>query len=247
MPGKLQKWFNENIWNTSKRDWTAGDDLYDIHGSIIHSFYTFEGTGGEAVTPQTALRNPTIYSAINVRGNTIASLPINVIEETKGKKTQLTDHSAYWMLAHEPNSYMTAANFWKVIMLHVDAWGNAYAKINRDSRRNPISADILVPWEVSIEYQDGDLYYVHHGDSIPSSEVLHYRFYTWDGVCGRSPIMENRSTVGMALKLDRYSSVLMGVQPPGILSTDKVLTPEQKEQNRKAWQSAKPGNVRRPD
>jgi HK97 family phage portal protein len=56
--------------------------------------------------------------------------------------------------------------------------------------------------------------------------------------------MENANTIGMALKLDRYSSILMGAQPPGILSTDKSLTPEQRTQNKNAWQSARPGDVR---
>jgi HK97 family phage portal protein len=56
--------------------------------------------------------------------------------------------------------------------------------------------------------------------------------------------MENANTIGMALKLDRYSAILMGIQPPGILNTDKSLTPEQKTQNKNAWQSARPGDVR---
>lgn len=129
-------------------------------------------------------------------------------------------------------------------MLHVDIWGNGYARINRDSRRNPMSLDILNPWEVSIQWQDDGPYYVHHGDSTPAYDMLHYRFYSWDGICGRSPVRENSNAIGMAMKLDRYSAILMGVQPPGIISTEKSLTPEQKTQNKKAWQDARPGQVR---
>lgn len=245
MGALLQDFVNRYIWNTEKRSsWTAGDDIYDTHGSIIHSFYSSDNAAGEVVTERNALRNSTIFSSVNVRGNTVASLPIGVIEEKDNRKTPLVDHPAYWVLSQEPNSYMTAANFWKTIMLHVDIWGNGYARINRDSRRNPMSLDILNPWEVSIQWQDDGPYYVHHGDSTPAYDMLHYRFYSWDGICGRSPVRENSNAIGMAMKLDRYSAILMGVQPPGIISTEKSLTPEQKTQNKKAWQDARPGQVR---
>ena len=56
--------------------------------------------------------------------------------------------------------------------------------------------------------------------------------------------MENRNAVGMGMKLDRYSAVLMGIQPPGILSTDRSLTQEQKVQNKNAWQTAGAGQIR---
>jgi HK97 family phage portal protein len=242
--GKFQQWFNRNIWETSRRGWTAGDDIYDLNGNIIHSFYTDDNAAGEIVTERNALRNSTVYTATYVRGNTIASLPVNVIQESGNKKNVLTDHPAYYLLSQQPNSYMSAANFWKTLMLHVDIWGNGYAYIKRDSRRNPIEFHIWEPWEVSVVFEDGDVYYHYQGEVVPSYDMLHYRFYSFDGICGRSPVRENRNTIGMAMKLDRYSAILMGVQPPGILSTEKVLTNEQKAQNRIAWQSAKPGNIR---
>jgi len=242
MPGKLQKWFNDNIWETSKSNWY--DAIMDVRAGIINSFYSTDNFTDEVVTPRTALKNPTIYSAVNVRGNTIASLPCSVIEESKGKKEILVDHYAYYLLHDQPNSYMTAANFWKTLMLHVDIWGNAYAFIQRDSRQNPVALHIWEPWEVTITFEDGDVFYTYNGDQVPGRNVLHYRFYSWDGVCGRSPVMENANTIGMALKLDRYSAILMGIQPPGILSTEKSLTPEQKTQNKNAWQGARAGDVR---
>lgn len=243
MPGKLQQWWYRNIWDTSK-SWTAGDHLYDTQGNIIHSFYSADNAAGEIVTESSALRNSTIYTATYVRGNTVASLPCNVIQETNGTKEVLTDHPAYYILAHQPNSYMSAANFWKTIMLHIDIWGNGYAYIGRDSRRNPISLDIWEPWKVSVSVNGGVAYYTYEGSTVPGRDILHYRFYSWDGLCGRSPVRENSSTIGMAMKLDRYSAILMGIQPPGILSTEKILTPEQKAQNKKAWQSANPGDIR---
>jgi HK97 family phage portal protein len=238
----LQDFVNKYVWNFHKRSWY--DAIMDVNANIIHSLYAGDNAAAEKVTPRNALKNSTIYSSVNVRGNTIASLPINVIQESKGKKDILTDHPAYYPLSQEPNGYTSAANFWKTIMLHVDIWGNAYAFIQRDSRRNPVSFHIWEPWEVSVTFQDGDPYYTYNGDSVPYTEVLHYRFYSWDGVCGRSPVMENANTIGMAMKLDRYTAILMGVQPPGVLSYNGHVSPEQQAQNKKNWKEARPGEVR---
>jgi HK97 family phage portal protein len=238
----LQNWFNKNIWNVSKRNWY--DAIMDANANIINSFYAYDNLADEIVTPRNALKNTTVYTCVNVRGNTIASLPCNVIQESNKKKEVLTDHPAYYLISQEPNPYMSAANFWKTVMLHVDIWGNGYAYIKRDSRQNPYELHIWEPWEVSVTFQDGDYYYHYQGEVIPSRDILHYRFYSFDGVCGRSPVHENSNAIGMAMKLDRYSAILMGVQPPGILSTDRSLTPEQKAQNKTAWQSATPGSIR---
>lgn len=246
MGALLQDFVNKYVWDFSKRSSWPGwqDAITDVNGSILNSVFSYDNSAGEVVTPQNALRNSTVYTCTYVRGNTIASLPCNVIRESNKKKEVLTDHPAYYLISQQPNSYMSAANFWKTIMLHTDIWGNGYAYIQRDSRQNPTALHIWEPWKVDVRFQEDDVFYTYNGDTVSSRNILHYRFYSWDGVCGRSPVMENRNAVGMGMKLDRYSAILMGVQPPGILSTDRSLTPEQKAQNKKSWQSASAGEVR---
>lgn len=239
---KFQDFVDRYIWPV-KRDYQDG--LSTINGSILQSFFDYNDFSNENVTERTALRNSTVYGITNVRGNTVSSLPVNVIKEENGKKTVLTDHAAYYLIAHEPNAYMTAANFWKTVLLHVDIWGNAYAYINRDSRQNPKSLDLWLPWEVKTTINNGMLWYHHNGSNpVPARDVLHYRFYSFDGICGRSPVRENANAIGMGIKLDRYSAMLMGKKPPGVLSYEGNLTPEQKEQNKKEFQSGAAGDVK---
>jgi HK97 family phage portal protein len=241
----FQNFVDKYIWPIKKSSWPGNyDSITDINGSLLESIFATDNAAGEIVTVPKALRNSTVFSSINVRGNTIASLPCNVIQESANKKTVLVDHPAYYLLAHQPNGYMTAANFWKVIMLHVDAWGNAYAHITRDSRRNPVALDIWEPWAVTVEVKNGVAIYTYNGETVFGRDVLHYRFYTWDGLMGRSPIIENRDTIGMAMKLDRYSAILMGKKPPGVLSYEGNLTPEQKSENKKEWGSGSAGDVK---
>ena len=232
---KLQDWIHENLWPV-KRSYNAADELVDVHANLLTSLFALDNAAGEVVTQRNALTNSTVFTCVNVRGNTIASLPCNVIQESDNKKTVLTDHAAYYLVSQEPNSYMSAANFWKTVMLHVDVWGNAYAYITRDSRRNPTSLDLWEPWNVTVTVNEGQVWYSYNGGEFVSGrDVLHYRFYSWDGICGRSPVLENRNTIGMAMKLDRYSAMLMGSRPPGVLSYEGNLTPEQRAENKKQW------------
>jgi HK97 family phage portal protein len=232
MAGKLQQWVYRNIWEPQAREFNG---LVDIHGQSFLSLLQGDNLTDEPVTIKRALGIASVFTVINVRGLTISSLPLNLFEERNSKKEVISDDKTYYALAHEPNSYMSSANFWLTIMLHMDAWGNGFARINRDSRYVPVSFDIWNPWEVSISVEDGEVYYSRNGETVSGSEMLHFRWWTYDGLCGRSPILENVNTVGMALKLDRYQSMIIGSQPPGVLSYEGTLNPEQRAENKKTW------------
>jgi HK97 family phage portal protein len=235
---------NRNIWDFSKRS-LEYDGLPTINGSLLQSILYGDGVTDEPVTIRRALRIASVYTAVNVPAWTMASLPINVIEESKGKKVTLADHPVYWLLSQEPNSYMTAPVFWHTVILHARAWGNAYAYINRDSRQNPKSLDLWEPWKVAVYIKDGQLWYSYDGSELVSSwDVLHYRFNSLDGICGLSPILENQDTIGMAIKLQRYTSLILGAQPPGILSYEGQLNAEQKAENKKEWKGGPKGEVK---
>jgi HK97 family phage portal protein len=241
---KFYDWFDRNVWPI-KRSGLYGDAIADINGSLLQSILMGDGLTDEPVSIRRALRVSSVYTAVNVPACTMASLPINVIEESKGKKQTLADHPVYWLLSQEPNDYMTAPVFWHTIIVHARAWGNAYAYINRDSRQAPKSLDLWEPWKVSVSVHDGQLWYSYDGnDWVTSWDVLHYRFNSLDGICGLSPITENQDTIGMAMKLNRYASLILGAQPPGILSYEGQLTPEQKVENKKEWRGGSKGDVK---
>src|SRR5436853_3403674 len=100
---------------------------YDLKGTEAWSKFLgyTDNFSEEAVTERRAHGLATVYTCINVRSRTIASLPINVIRESNGKKEVLTDHPAYWLLSQQPNSYMSSANMMLTSMIHSDSWGNS--------------------------------------------------------------------------------------------------------------------------
>jgi HK97 family phage portal protein len=245
MGARLQDWWTRNIWDVSQRSHLEYDGLSTINGSLLKSILIGDHVTDEPVSIRSGLRVSAVYTCVNVPACTIASLPINVIQESKGKKEVLADHPVYWLLSQEPNDYMTAPVFWHTIMTHVGAWGNAFAYINRDSRQKPSSLDLWEPWKTEVSIHDGQLWYRYDkGEWVTSWDVLHYRFNSLDGICGLSPILENTDTVGMAIKLKRYASLILGAQPPGVASYEGNLTPEQKAENKKEWKSGSKGDIK---
>lgn len=206
-----------------------------IAGDFWNNIFGSENFADEKVTEKRAHQLATVFTCINIRSQTLCAIPANVMQEKNGKKNILTDHEAYYPLAHQPNSYMSSANFFLTLMIHADSWGNAYAYINRDGRLRPVSFDLWCPWDVTTIIEKGEAYYKYEGEVIPSRDVLHFRWFSYNGLDGISPIRLNANTMGMAIKQDRYSTMALGQKPPGILSYEGDLKPEQKAQNQKSW------------
>lgn len=233
MGAKIQDWINSNIWDFSKRS------DYDLKGTIAREtiFGGFDNFSDEKVTEERAGRITTVYNCLNVRAQTIASLPINVFKTDKeGNTNSLTDHPAYYPLAHQPNNYMTSANLMMTSMFHSDRYGNSVIAIHRDGFMRPEKFEIIKPGDWDVRLVDGDAFYKINGLVYSSNDVLHFRWLSEDGLIGISPIRYNMNTMGKAVKLERYSTYAIGKKPPGILTYERDMREEAMKQNQKNWQ-----------
>ena len=231
----LQNLVEKYVWDFSKKSISGEFDLKGTEAWARLIGYK-DNFSEEAVSEQRALGLSTVYTCINVRSQTIAALPIGVYRDQENGKESLTDHPVYYPLAHQPNSYMSSANMFLTSMIHADSWGNSYIGINRNGRGEVRSLDILQPWECeSINVIDGNAYYNINGMIYPSRDVLHFRWFSMDGLNGVSPIRQNAMTMGKALKAEKYAAMALGQKPPGILSYEGNMTPEQKAENQKSW------------
>lgn len=237
MAGKLQNWINNNIWDFSTK--SAGNP-FNLNGTEAWAkILGFEDNfSKEVVTERRAHGIATVYTCINVRSQTIASLPINVIRDVKnGMKESISDHPVYYALAHQPNSYMSSASMFMTAMIHADSWGNSYIGINRNGRGEVKSFDLIMPWDVAeIKAVEGNAYYRVNGDVISGRDILHFRWFSYDGLNGISPIRNHAMTMGKALKSERFSAYALGKTPPILLSYEGNQTPDQRAENQKTWE-----------
>lgn len=231
----FQDFVEKYIWDFSKKSVSGQYDLKGTEAWAKLIGYS-DNFSDEVVSEQRAHGLATVYTCINVRSQTIASLPLNVYREEGAAKISLSDHPVYYPLAHQPNSYMSSANMFLMAMIHADSWGNSYIGINRNGRGAVTSLDPLMPWDCeNIKVMDGNAYYSIRGEVYPSRDILHFRWFTTDGINGVSPIRQNAITLGKAIKAEKYSAMALGQKPPGILSYEGNMTPEQRAENQKSW------------
>jgi HK97 family phage portal protein len=233
---KFQNWVNNNIWDFSK---SSGQN-FDLKGTDAWArVLGFEDNfSKEPITERRAHGIATVYTCINVRGQTVAALPINVFrEDEKGDKEVLVDHPSYYPLAHEPNSYMSSANMFLTSMIHSDSWGNSFIGINRNGREQVSTLDLLNPWDCDeIKIVNGVALYKIRGEIYRSRDILHFRWFSYDGLNGISPIRNHQMTMSKAIKSERYSAYALGKTPPMILSYEGNQTPETRAENQKTWE-----------
>lgn len=221
-------------------------ETYDLKGTSARAniFGASDNFTDEPVSVQRALGLPAAYISLNVRSRTIASIPIKPMIFENGNTRVLDDSPIYYPLVQQANNYLSSANMFLTSMLHADGWGNSIIGINRDSRFRPYSFDIIEPNEWSVTKKGGEAFYVIRGETYTSRDVLHFRWFSMDGLCGISPILQNKMTFGKAFKENRYSATTLGQTVPGFLHYEGNLTPEQRAQNQKSWSSDRTmGNV----
>lgn len=212
---------------------------FDLKGTEAYTnIYGYnDDFSNETVTERRAHGLSTVYTCLNVRSRTIASLPLNSMMEENNEKRILTDHATYYPLAQQANSYMSSAQLFLTSMIHSDSWGNSIIGINRDSRGRPYSFDLICPGEWDCVKVEGNAFYKINGEMYSSKDVLHFRWFSIDGLIGISPIRQNQITLGAAFKQARYQGMTLGQRPPGILHYEGTLTAEQRAQNQKSWET----------
>lgn len=235
MAGRIEIGNFKVSWGGEKKSATG---TYDLKGTAAWDKILGAGDdfAEERVNERRAHQLATVYTCINVRAQTIASLPINIIREREGTKEIFSDHPAYYPLAHEPNNYMSSANLMMTSMIHADSWGNSIIGINRNDFERPTSFDLIAPGDWNAVVRNGEAFYNIRGVVYAARDVLHFRWWSIDGLTGISPIRQNSITMGKALKADKYSTYTLGKRPPGILSYNGNVTPTQQAQNQKSWQ-----------
>jgi HK97 family phage portal protein len=185
--------------------------------------------------PDSALQIAAVWSAIERRANLVASLPLFVYNRSEdGQKTLARDSSLYNLLHNSPNSRMTPLEFWRAMMMNHDLRGNAYARIDRNSRGEaialwPMPADqvqsrVLEDGSMVYEYQLGGGMYI-----FQEKNVLHLK-NLGNGTTGLAKLEFMRASMDENIKAQDTASRLFGTsgKATGVMMIDKVLSKEQR-------------------
>lgn len=203
--------------------------------------------------PDTALQISTVWSCVELRASTVASLPFFAYDyQPDGQKDLARGSRLYSLLHDSPNARMTPFEFWRAMLMNHDLRGNAYARIDRDPRTGeavamwPMPADQVSPHVLP----DGSMVYVYRLDDdvavLSEDNVLHLKGLG-NGTIGLSKLEFMTATTDEAAKAQASAQRMFGDggKPTGVLMLDRVLKAEQREALHRRFAEMASGNTSR--
>lgn len=213
--------------------WLGGSGTTRTAGTQATGPSSYEGPAAVNVTEETAMQLSAVWACVRLLSETVASLPVTVYRKTEKGREVAPDHWLAKLMARKPNRYQTKVEFFETMMLNLVLHGNCYAKIGK------LGGEIrsLLPLMTSqIETKllpDGSVvhYYSADGnvDVLASDSIWHVKLYG-NAIVGKSPLAFGRNIFAVAQAAENSVSKIYanGGKRSGVLSFDRLLTPEQR-------------------
>lgn len=195
------------------------------------------------VTPASSMQIAAVFACVRVLSESIAQLPLKLMEEDGRNRTPAKTHPLYRMLNFLPNPEMTSAEFRLTMMGHLALWGNAYAQIifDRAGRRRELWP--LRPDRMSVmRGEDMQIVYRYETDKGPEffdwQEIMHLRGGSLDGVTGYSPVSLVRRTFELKQRMDEYGAAFWenDARPGMVLKHPKTLSEKARSNILNSWE-----------
>lgn len=201
-------------------------------------------SSGVSVNDTRALQISAVWSCIRLISETVSTLPLNVYRRNNAGYGELQPKHWLTELIREPNPLMTGQEFRESLAAQIAAWGNAYARVDRNTSGRPVFLYPLKPAQMEVRRESDDaLSYIYSTNArgveqplaYKADQILHIKGFGSDGVTGLSPLGFARQAMGIAVASEDYagSFYASGGVPQVQVLFDKFLKPEQREAARK--------------
>lgn len=192
-------------------------------------------SSGVMVTEWMALRNSTMFRAVNLIAASVGMLPIHLMRrQAEGQAEKAREHPLFKVLHKRPNAFQTPLEFKSFMQASALLDGNAYALIIRGVRGItalvPLKRGSCVPyltdaWELRFRYTkaSGGL------ADLPAKDIFHFRHpVSCDGLKGVSLLDVAAESVGLAAQAEKAAARIFknGMMAGGALTTEKTLGDE---------------------
>lgn len=196
------------------------------------------------VSANRAMMVTAVQTAVRLIGGGISNTPIKVIRDLGDGVFEEARNTEVWRLFRQrPNSFMRPKQFLRMSIAHVMLRGNFYClkvkggngKVTELMPLDPgqCEPEKLITGEVIYRYtrrNDGKQFV------FSRNEILHLYLLSFDGVKGVTPITYASETIGSALNMERHGARVFknGARVAGIMTTDKKLGPDGRQNVRDA-------------
>ena len=188
---------------------------------------------GVIIDHDNSLRQSTVWACVQYLTKSVAQIPWNVVREEPNGDIVRIQSSTDWLLNHQPNAEMGSFTWRQTMLGHALLWGNAYAEIQRDQAGRVVALWPIHPDRVHPKRDaEGTLYYeVWNGaaakDDMPAADIFHVKGFG-NGPVGFDVISFAAQSIGWARATEIFGAQFFGdgMNPSGIVSMDKALTPD---------------------
>ncbi|QSR35560.1 phage portal protein [Marinobacterium iners] len=198
---------------------------------------------GRQVTAKTAMQLVTVFACIRVLSESVGMLPCKLMTEQGNTRRAATSHPLYELLSLAPNNYMTAQEFWELVIACLGLRGNFYAykvvvmgKVKELLPIDPgaVKPKILDDWSIVYEvtFRNGTK------DVLTQDEIWHVRTLTLDGLTGLNPVAYARQAIALGLATEEHGARLFknGAVTSGVLHTEQRLSDDAFKRLQKQFQ-----------
>lgn len=200
-----------------------------------------------------ALQLSAVWSCTRIISESIGSLPINIYrkDQKTGVRELAYDHPLQKLLNGKVNRWQTRQEFFETLTYQLVLLGNNYAAIQRNSKDEIIALVPLMSQQMEVELEDSGaiMYRYTTGTDVKyySDKTVWHNKLFGNGIIGLSPLQYARNSFGIAQAAEQSVSKIYknGGKPSGVLTIDKVLTKEQRDQIKKSFSDMADGNENR--
>ncbi|KAA1039125.1 phage portal protein [Macrococcus equipercicus] len=225
----------------SKKASRPRNETYTGNLNWFNTMFNTDAAG--RVDEETAIRTSEVYACIKVLADDMAKYPISLLAKKERTIEREINHPVYRLLKKQPNEFMTAFVWKRLMITHMMVYGNAYCYINRNNRGQAEEILPLNPLTTAKRYDSDKKKYFYMTQLnnksylIDADDVLHFMDLSLDGHVGLSPIQVIRYNLSTNIGGNKHQSSFYqkSAIPRGILKSAEVISPDNKKKLREAW------------
>jgi HK97 family phage portal protein len=195
-------------------------------------------SAGVRINSSNAHQVAAVFSCLRVIAETVAGLPLHVLERTAGGGKRIAKELPLYKQLHtQPNGWQTSFEWREQAVMHVGLWGDAFSEL-KAGQIVP-----LHPSRMTIErIENGNLRYKYREEkgtetTYADEQILQIRGPSDDGVNGLSIVSECKDAIALARACELHGARFFaaGARPGFVLSTEGQLNAEAREALRSQW------------
>lgn len=213
---------NQQISGNLLTDFTALMDYLGISSDDLN------------ISGANSLKEIVVLICIKILAEAVSKLPLKIYQNNNGIQ-KATNHYLYPFLKLRPNPYMSACDFWKCIEVNRNIYGNSYVwldfvTVGRNAGKiqgfyplNPLQMEVWCD-DIGLLSSKNSIWYIYNDNmgiphKLQSSDLLHFKGLTSNGLVGINPIETLRNSIENAKSAEKFlnNSYKNGMQTKGIV------------------------------